>query len=151
MEEVLNWAQTLLGWVLTVATAITVYVITRGFAEAAIETRRVIGQVQYALRFYADLYMNPGTSGRAEIPERQERMKAASQELRRLASELPARAYGVPAYTLLRCLFLLPRIADVEAASAKLMGLSNSVFHGEHRENEETRKGIQKDLGLRVW
>lgn len=117
---------------------------SKALLEPAIEARRVRGQIAYALVLYADVYSNPGGN-------KAEPMVEASKELRRLASELLARTYSVPGYGFFEALRFLPKIADVEAASRDLIGLSNSVHHGDAQTNTERRIAIQKHLRLRGW
>ena len=139
---------TILGVILTSALTITgailVYAFTRIYVEPGIDLRRVIGEIDYALYFYADIYTNPGKS-------KTEYMQEAHEALRRLASELVSRANAIIHYGLARCFCMLPSSGNVQEASKELRFLSNSIFQGDASENKKARNNIQKLLGLKAW
>ena len=140
-----------LGLALPVVIAILIHGLTRVYLDPAIETRHVIGEIDFALFFYADIYMNPGKGERKELPERLERMDEASNELRRLSGQLRARAHSVPLYRPAMFLCRLPKRDEVEEASKELIFLANSISHGDRDENKKARNQIQKLLCLKVW
>ena len=140
-----------LGLALPVVIAILIHGLTRVYLDPAIETRHVIGEIDFSLFFYANIYMNPGKGERKELPERLGRMDEASNELRRLSCQLRARAHSVPLYTPAMFLCRLPKKDNVEEASKELVFLANSISQGDRHENDKARKRIQELLCLKDW
>lgn len=93
------------------------------FVEPIHRLRSVIGDIADSLIFYAPVYGNPGVV-RKEIADE------AAETLRRQASQLRARAYSIPWYSLWAFMRLVGEKAKIEEASSELIGLSNSVHGG---------------------
>lgn len=139
-----------LGIALPVATAIILHGLIGIYLEPAIKTRQTMGEIDFALFFYADIYSNPPPKDL--IPERRKRMEEASTELRLLASRLRAQANGIPLYVPASFLCRLPSRNDIDTASRDLIGLSNSIFTPfDPAENTARRNQIQRLLALNVW
>ena len=120
-----DFAKIFVTSVFTVLSGILVFVVTQSFAklviEAVQEVRKVLGEIRYALVFYAQAIYTPG--GDAELE------KEASKVIRRLACELRSKVESVPLYDFWSRWsgrFLPPRERAFQAAS-HLIGLSNSV------------------------
>ncbi|MFC2066797.1 hypothetical protein ACFLUO_07090 [Chloroflexota bacterium] len=115
------------------------------FIEPIHRLRSLIGEIADSLVFYADVYSNPGCG-------QKERMDEASEVLRRQASQLRARAYSIPWYSLWSLPRLVRESAEIEDASAELIGLSNSIHNSRYDgvRNSEKREIIEKLLGIRV-
>ena len=109
---------------LTIFSGVAVFVLGQIILKLVIEPvhrfRSTIADISYALVYYADIYSNPGITGK----EREEETK---QKLRTLSSELNAATYLIPKYDLTRRVFGLPQREKVVEAAGQLIGLSNSL------------------------
>jgi hypothetical protein len=88
--------------------------------EPVQEVKKTIGAVSHALIERANVISNAG------VPTK-EVMDAASEELRKLASQLRSHLYLVPRYETTARIFGLPLRAEILKASTNLIGLSNSL------------------------
>ena len=136
---------------LTVFAGITVFVVGQWVVKFVIEPlseqAKITGEITYALIYYANIYMNPGSE--------KELNKETSEALRRLASRLLASTHAVPCYRFLHFLRMVRKKSDVVRASRKLIGLSNTVssisFSSGDVPNNRTRKAnIIKGLGIKL-
>jgi len=134
---------------LTVAGGVVVYFLGHLFVSLFVEPihrlRTLVGEVADSLVFYANLYSNPGHGRKKEMDE-------ARETLRRQASQLRARAYSIPWYSLWSLMGILRKRAGIEEASGELIGLSNSIHLSEPRlgrENSRRRERIEELLGIR--
>ncbi len=134
---------------ITIGGGVTVYALGRLFVALYVEPihrlRSLIGEIADSLVFYANVYCNPGSL-------RKEVMDEASEILRRQASQLRARAYAIPLYSLWAFMQLVQEKKRIEEASAELIGLSNSVYGGQlgtARENSQKERKIKELLGIR--
>jgi hypothetical protein len=132
----------------TIGGGVTVYALGRLFVALYVEPihrlRSLIGEIADSLVFYANVYCNPGSL-------RQEIMDEASEILRRQASQLRARAYAIPLYSLWAFMRLVQEKRRIEEASKELIGLSNSVYGGvlgNARDNIEKERRIKELLGI---
>lgn len=109
---------------LTVFGGIVVFVagqlIAKFFIEPIHEQRRLVGEIEYSLIFYANLYSNPGLG-------KPEEMDKASDMLRQQGSQLLARTRAITWYGVWQFFNIVPKHADVRDAAASLIGLSNSI------------------------
>ena len=112
-------------FVLTIMGGVFVFVLgqisLKFFIEPIHELRSHIGKIADALIFYANVYANPGCTAEQE-------QRNASDELRKLASELMARTAVVPLYGFACLIRALPSLSDIRKAHRALIGLSNNVF-----------------------
>jgi hypothetical protein len=130
---------------LTIVGGLVVYVFgqiaTHFFIDPYHEYRKTVGDIADTLVYYANVYMNPGSSER-------ERMDEASKILRQKASLLRVRAYAIPRYTCFVRLKLVPPLENITKASAALIGLSNNIHSGNFEHNEKRRDEIIRALRL---
>lgn len=133
---------------ITIGGGVTVYALGRLFVALYVEPihrlRSLIGEIADSLVFYANVYCNPGSV-------RKELMDEASEVLRRQASQLRARAYAIPLYSIWASVRLVRKKGEIEEASAELIGLSNSVYGGQlgtARENSQKERKIKELLGI---
>src|SRR5437879_10209760 len=112
----------------------------RFFIEPLHEQANVIGEIAYALAYYAPVYANPGPT-RVVIGPNGVNLTAATEDgLRALASRLIATTTAIRWYGLARWAFLrLPPRRDVLEGASKLIGLSNSIRTGTPAGNLEIR------------
>lgn len=101
------------------------------------DMRKTIGLVSHTLVERANVIANPG------VPEK-EVMDSASDELRRLSSQLHAHLYLVPCYDTTARVFRLPSKEKLLAASTALIGLSNSVYRADDRVYESNAKRVEQ-------
>lgn len=102
------------------------------FIEPIIELHKLIGEIDYSLHFYADLYANPGVA-------KSELMDEAKNTIRQQASQLRAKAYAIRLFWLRK---------NVIEASDVLTRLSNSIHEGNAQLNIEDRNKIRKLLHI---
>lgn len=133
---------------ITIAGGIIVYVLGHFlvilFVEPIHRLRSFIGEIADSLVFYANVYSNPGY-GQKKI------MDEASEVLRRQASQLRARVYSIPWYSLWAFTGFVRGKKKIEEASAELIGLSNSVHRSEPNlgiQNYKRREKIEELLGI---
>lgn len=134
---------------ITIAGGVIVYTIGHLFVAVFVEPihrlRSLIGEIADSLVFYANVYSNPGLG-------QKERMDEASETLRHQASQLRAREYSVPWYSLWSFMGLVREKAKIEEASAELIGLSNSVHRSEPNlgiQNYRRQEKIKELLGIK--
>jgi hypothetical protein len=131
---------------LTIFGGIGILVLQRFFVEPIQEYEKVIGEVAYALIFYADVYMN--SSGVPfGLPDPLDRPATeTASALRQSASKLIATTAAIRWWWLARSLHVPPRESAIQAA-VKLIRMSNSV-RSDREGNEEARARIADLLGL---
>ena len=116
------------------------------FVEPIHRLRSLIAEITDSLVFYAPIFSNP-----SEIVDK-EKGNEASQVLRRQASQLRARTYLIPWYSLWAFLGIVRQKNDIENALRELIGLSNTVCSGPDTnyglENDKKRKRIERLLGI---
>jgi hypothetical protein len=115
------------------------------FFEPVYRLREAIGQVDYVLGYYAEVYMNP----RARISYPAE----ARDALRRAAFELRVKAAAVPGLRFFSKIRLTPSERLLIEASRNLIGLSNNLsgHQTERQYNEQRYNQIIQALGLHEW
>ncbi len=115
---------------LTIIGGIIIYVggqiISKFFIEPIHEQKKIIGEIDDALGFYAHIYCNPGIPPKEKIDE-------ASNRFRQLATLLRSKAYLIPWYNLFAKIRIVLKSDSIKDASGELIGLSNSM----HRESIE--------------
>lgn len=115
------------------------------FVEPIHRLRSLVGEIADSLIFYAPVYGNPGVV-------RKELADEAGETLRRQASQLRARVYSIPWYSLWAFMGLVREKTEIEEASAELIGLSNSVHGGPGisvTQNIKMERRIKELLGIR--
>lgn len=134
---------------ITIAGGIAVYTFGHLFVALFIEPiyrlRSLVGEIADSLVFYAPVYGNPGAVRRELADE-------AGETLRRQASQLRARVYSIPWYSLWAFMGLVREKTEIEEASAELIGLSNSVHGGPGvsvTHNIKMERRIKELLGVR--
>jgi len=98
--------------------------------------KKTIGIISHSLVEHANIIQNPG------VPS-EEVIRATSQHLRKLSSQLHGHLYLVPSYRITSKVLLLPSQEKVLSASRSLMGLSNSVFRANDRTYEHNAKRVE--------
>lgn len=131
---------------LAVAGAVVVYALERVMLEPAIELRRVIGRVDFALTHYAREIANP-SAGENVMPAMAP-IEQVSTELRETASSLRVAISSVVWYPATALIARLPQRKECMAAFKELTGLSNSVHRDDGRSNDDIRRSILRRLGL---
>ncbi len=101
-------------------------IISRFFIEPIHIQKKIIGEIDDVLGFYANVYCNPG------IPQK-EKINEASNRFRQLATLLKSKAYLIPWYNLFAKIRIVLKSDSIKEASEELIGLSNSM----HRESIE--------------
>ncbi len=142
---VLTSGLTVVGGVLVLTAG---QLVQRFFIEPLHEQAKVIGEVAYALAYYAPIYANPGPTRLVVRPDGVNLTDATEHELRALASRLIATTSAVRWDGLARCLSS-PSRKDVLEGASTLIGLSNSVRTGTPEENLEIRKRALNLLRIR--
>jgi len=84
------------------------------------EFKRAVADISHALIEYAEVYENPGITGR-------DKEREVSKELKRLSSRLNAQMYLIPMYKNTARIFRLPTRGNVVKAEKDLIGLSNGL------------------------
>lgn len=129
---------------ITVFTGVIVLVVgqllQRFFIEPLNEFSRTVGEIAFALIYYANVYA--GTTSHEEILE-------ASKTLRKLAAGLIPSVYAVHGYTFFALLGFVPKKRQVNEATNRLIVLSNSLFHSDFSVVEENRTSVQKLLRIK--
>jgi hypothetical protein len=117
----------------------------RFFLEPIQEQRRVIGEIAYALVFYANV-SDVSENRRLGRPLLElEDPTVVAKSLRRLASQLRSSLYTVPFYELFSRLKAVPNKEAVLKASQGLVGWSNSIHSGDPYVH---RKSVAEQLKL---
>lgn len=93
--------------------------------EPVQEQRRLIGEVAFALVFYANV------STRFSAPEEKDE---AQKSVRKLSAQLRATLWTIPFYNLLAALHIVPKREAINRASTGLIGFSNSFGEGSTRD-----------------
>jgi len=131
---------------LTVITGVIVYSISKIVSDFLIEPihklDEIRGEIADSLVFYADRYSNPGSGS-------QKAMNEASSVLRQKATLLMSRVYLIRWYGFFSQLRIVPNLENVKRASSNLIGLSNSIFHGDPTRNNQWAAEIADLLNLR--
>ncbi len=127
----------------TVITGYTIFVlgqITINFwLDPIKKQKKIIGEIQHATIFYANVFssiMNKTLKNEA------------SDEYRRLATQLVAATRIIPLYRFSRVLFSLPSIEDIGSAHHSLVGLSNCALSESSRDTFKITEGLKSSLKL---
>jgi hypothetical protein len=138
---------------LTVISGVFVFVIGRIFERFLIETihdlRMTIKEIDHLLSYFGGEIHNPGISDPT-------RMGEAKDQLRSLATKLPAKAHAIPYYRFWAGFGMIPWPDRLNAASGKLIGISNTIFgHSDEtvvynfiQQNAKSVDEIRKLLGI---
>jgi hypothetical protein len=127
----------------TILGGVTIFVlgqiILKFYIEPIQQFRLHIGKITDALIFYANLYSNPGTNVKEQVKE-------ASNEIRKLASELISTSAVVPLYRTWSSLKIIPKLKNIKEARSNLIGLSNSLFSSQNNSQESkfNRERVEK-------
>ncbi len=139
---VLTSAFTVAGGVLVLMVG---QLVQRFFIEPLHEQAKVVGEIAYALSYYAPVYANPTNT--VMRPDGVNLTDATEDALRALASRLIATTTAIRWHGLARLVFSPPR-KDVLDGAFALIGLSNSVRTGTSKGNMETRDRVLKLLRI---
>lgn len=138
-------ANQLFNAALTVLAGVLVFVagqfIIKFFVEPIHEQAKLLGEIAYALTFYANVF------GNADL-HRPERVEEASMTARKQASQLRAATATIFWYKLWQILRIVPKQENVLIASSYLIGLSNSTNRSEGK--LDRRKEIARLLDLKL-
>ncbi len=143
---VLTSALTIVGGVIVLVFG---HLAQRFFIDPLHEQTRVIGEIAYALAYYAPVYANPGPTHIVLGPGPIDLTAATEDALRALASRLIATTTLIRWPGLARFLSL-PSAKDVLASASRLIGLSNSVRTGTPAGNLEIRNTVLRLLRI-TW
>lgn len=149
----------------TVVTGVSVLVIgqfiVKAFIDPSRELAKSIGEISYALIFYANVYTSPGisTSGidlkddDAWVKQKSRELEDVQVALRKLASDLIARQHAIPLYCLWGWLRFVPGRSNILSASRNLILISNNMFNSGNssdEENKQARRDIETALRLKL-
>ncbi|MCI0439378.1 MAG: hypothetical protein L0177_09635 [Chloroflexi bacterium] len=115
------------------------------------ELRELIGEIDFALIYYSNVYTSPVTSFNDLDSEHGKRAIEASKTFREQAGKLRAKARQITWYRLPRLLNWVPPRSDIFEASNGLIGISNGVFTREEVQGyvvSANREGADKVRGL---
>ncbi len=142
---------------LTLAGGVVLFILNQWVQKFLIEPlheqRKVIGEIDFLLIFWAWAYSNPEAYEHLKPHQIEERRNAA-QALRQVASKLVATTNAVRAY---RIAWGAPPKAKVREVAQGLIALSNSMFElphaaiGQARANHDLAKEIRKHLALDIY
>lgn len=105
-----------------VSTFVIGQIIVKLFIDPIQDMKKTISQISLTLLERANVIANPGGPTKEET----------SDSLRKLASQLNAHLYLIPAYWVTSIIFCLPSKKKLLIASRALIGLSNSVYRVEN-------------------
>ncbi len=133
----------------TIIGGIIIYVfgqwISKFIIEPIQEQKRAIGRLIDFLIYYANVYSNPRKIEPGDaVPKLSEQ---AAVDLRKVASELMARTLAIPCYRFLAIIRLTIPKKKIIIAHRNLIGISNSIFSGDRKENKISREKIAEALG----
>lgn len=117
-DVILTSVLTILGGVLIFVTG---QIFLKFFIDPIHQLRAHIGRITHSLIFYANVCGNPGSLS-IDVE------KKASEDLRKLASELMSKTAVIPCYSFWSFLKVVRRLNDIRTAHKNLIGLSNGVF-----------------------
>jgi|CXWK01.1.fsa_nt_gi hypothetical protein len=123
-------------------------VVIKFFVEPIHRQSEVIGEIAHSLNYHANVF---GKLAHSINPRIGERADEAVTTYRDLASKLRASTATIKWYGFWAFLKLVPKHTEIEAASSRLIYLSNVVF-GDDRSWEaihEAQEAIRKALHLR--
>jgi len=147
------WGALLAVGVFVVGQAILKFVV-----EPIEEQRKLIGEVAYALRFYANVslirMLSPKDVARKqEYYARKQEVDEMKKALLELSSRVLASLWAIPFYDTLALLGSVPKKYDVLEASDHLVEWSQTLYgmkgkeRSRHREIVANRLGISKKIG----
>jgi hypothetical protein len=136
----------------TILVGLIIFLITQIFQRFILDPLQGIhllfGEIEDALVFYANIYLDPGV-------DESELADEGQIKLRRLASQLSSKASIIWPYELLASLNFIPSHENIKIAHGDLIGLSNSIHLGSGESgttqavrNNNMRKEIRKTLGI---
>lgn len=131
---------------LTIITLIIGKLIEIAFIHPVQELRKTVGEVAFAVTFYANVF--PG-SETIQLNNQRE-LETSQLNLRKLASELRSNAQVIPLHSLLHKLKIIPSEEQIAQASTALIGWSNSLFDTNDRAARTSfRKILIKELKIK--
>ena len=141
----MNLPSIFLTSVLTIIGGVLVFslsqIIQRFLLEPVHEQAKAIGEIFFGLIYYAPWYANPGCG-------KPEELAAASDTIRRYASQLQSTTNAIRFYGLFELCRLLPKRAAVYEAIDNLIRISNSIYSGNGRENRKDADDIKRLLSV---
>lgn len=106
------------------------------------EQKKVIGEISFGLTYYAGWFANPGVG-------KPEDLHAASDAIRRYASQLTATTNSIWCYGLFHTIGLVPDRSAINDARGRLIIISNSIFQSTSgRDNSTDAKEIKRLLDV---
>ena len=128
---------------LTIVSGVCVYIvgqyILKIYIEPAQQLRRTIGEISYALTFYANVYSNAPSLI-------EEKCKDAANKLRNLSAQLMSDMYMIPFYSFTRLITMIPEKRKIEIAKKRLIELSNHTLNL-WRQGDVDGKEISRHMG----
>lgn len=115
---VLTSSVTILGGVLVFCLQ---QIVSEVFIVPILNQRKLFGEIKIALKYYANIYANPGVTSKETI-------SVAEERFRELASKLDASVVTIPAYKLLSKVGFVVPANNVAEASKNFIFLSNSCW-----------------------
>lgn len=116
---------------LTVLVFVIGQLVQRFFLEPIQDQRKNIGEIAYALVFYANVSDTEDNLLRGLARLEIEEPIVVARTIRKLASELRASLHVILFYRFFSCLRLVPKKEVVSLASVHLVGWSNSIHRGD--------------------
>ncbi len=116
-----------------------IQIIQRFFLEPVHEQAKSISEIFSGLVYYAQWYANPGHG-------KPEELAAASDTIRRYASQLQATTNAIRFYGLFELFRLAPKRDAVDEAIGNLIRISNSIHTGNGRENRKDADDVKRLL-----
>jgi len=115
---VLTSSATILGGVIVFCLQ---QIVSEVFIVPILNQRKLFGEIKIALKYYANIYSNPGVTSKETI-------SAAQERFRELASNLDASVVMIPAYKLLSKIRFVVPANNIAEASKNFIFLSNSCW-----------------------
>jgi hypothetical protein len=127
-------------------------ILQRWVVDPLLAVREVVGEVDFALTYYARLYMDPGPY---EGRPKEQSVRDCSDELRRLAARLSALSRAAPGWWVRWLPLGVPARRRVNEAVDSMIGMSNCVSDNDkeraqqnREDNRKARNTICRCLGL---
>ncbi len=143
-------------FVYTVIGGVLIFVIgqicVKFIIEPLHECRKCIGEITFAIIYYANIYSNPCNSNKQFLEsseEHKQRVEEVSTKLRQFASEINAKSQMIPLYSILSFFKLVPKRSNIVEGAKRLIGLSNSVAVGYPKHNIKYQDEITSNLNIK--
>ena len=130
----------------TIVCGVAAYVITKHIIDPIIEQKKLIGEIEDSLMFYANIYCNLGLQSKEKLDE-------ASKKFRQLGTILQSKTHLIPLYNFFSKIRFVTKTSEIEKASKELIGLSNSIYTYSKDDpitNSDRADRIKKFLNLKI-